>query len=390
MKKRGFTLIELLAVIVILAIIALIATPAVLNIIEDSRKSAAEASARNIVNAAKTYYMSETMNGRTVGSIDLSGDTLKYDGDQADKGYISFTDGKPEAKMYISGYCVEVAVDGKVTSEKKAEDECEIEIEVACDGFVSQVISSYKINKDNCQTYAIEMQSLSAEEAVDFCNGDSKLQNVYYVNDLFDILIETGQAKALMDYNVLYDIVYEEKCQSCYDLAGPILSFDINEEVCKTMFASTNMSAEEVELYCKGDVSIGTQESLNVSIKKNPFILEKTGLIQNVTYDDSEIYIAGFKCGIGNANGLPEIRDLVIPEKMNGKPVKKILSASFAESNLNSIKIPNSIISIKEAAFEMNENLTLVEIDNVEGAIPGTYKDWGLSNNVTVTWLRSE
>ena len=38
MKKKGFTLIELLAVIVILAVIALIATPAVLNIIEDSKK----------------------------------------------------------------------------------------------------------------------------------------------------------------------------------------------------------------------------------------------------------------------------------------------------------------------------------------------------------------
>ena len=79
MNKKAFTLIELVAVIVILAIIALIATPAVLNIIEDSRKSAAEASARNIVSAAKTYYMSETMNGRTPGSIDLSTDTLKYD-----------------------------------------------------------------------------------------------------------------------------------------------------------------------------------------------------------------------------------------------------------------------------------------------------------------------
>ena len=37
MRKKGFTLIELLAVIVILAVIALIATPAVLNIIEDSK-----------------------------------------------------------------------------------------------------------------------------------------------------------------------------------------------------------------------------------------------------------------------------------------------------------------------------------------------------------------
>ena len=38
MKRKGFTLVELLAVIVILAVIALIATPAVLNIIEDSKK----------------------------------------------------------------------------------------------------------------------------------------------------------------------------------------------------------------------------------------------------------------------------------------------------------------------------------------------------------------
>ena len=126
MKKRGFTLIELLAVIVILAIIALIATPAVLNIIEDSRKSVAEASARNIINAAKTYYMSETMNGRTPGSIDLSTDTLKYDGDQATKGTITFEDGKASGKMYVGGYCVEVAVDGEVSSEKAEEDECEI------------------------------------------------------------------------------------------------------------------------------------------------------------------------------------------------------------------------------------------------------------------------
>ena len=126
--KKGFTLIELLAVIVILAIIALIATPAVLNIIEDSRKGAAEASARNIINAAKTYYMSETMNGRTPGSIDLSTDTLKYDGNQATKGTITFTDGKASGIMYVGGYCVEVAVDGKVTSEKKAEDECEVTV----------------------------------------------------------------------------------------------------------------------------------------------------------------------------------------------------------------------------------------------------------------------
>ena len=56
-KNNGFTLIELLAVIVILAVIALIATPAVLNVIDDARKSSAERSTEALVQATKTYYL---------------------------------------------------------------------------------------------------------------------------------------------------------------------------------------------------------------------------------------------------------------------------------------------------------------------------------------------
>jgi len=55
MKIKGFTLIELLAVIVILAIIALIAVPIVLNIIGDTRVSAAKRSAENYIDAVQLY-----------------------------------------------------------------------------------------------------------------------------------------------------------------------------------------------------------------------------------------------------------------------------------------------------------------------------------------------
>ena len=127
MKKKGFTLIELLAVIVILAIIALIATPAVLNIIEQSRKSAAEASARNIVNAAKTQYAKNVMENKTISMIDLTDGTLKYSGEQAKKGKVYFDSiGNQYLKMYIGGYCVERNYNGIVTSEKVDIDECEI------------------------------------------------------------------------------------------------------------------------------------------------------------------------------------------------------------------------------------------------------------------------
>ena len=63
MKKRGFTLIELLAVIVILAIIALIATPIVMNTIEKSKKSAAERSADNYIDAVETAVATKRLDG---------------------------------------------------------------------------------------------------------------------------------------------------------------------------------------------------------------------------------------------------------------------------------------------------------------------------------------
>ena len=131
MKKKGFTLIELLAVIVILAVIALIATPAVLGIIEDSKKSAAEASARNIANAAKAYYMSNLMNDVTTSDIDLSNSSFAYDGNKASKGYLSYDDdGNPVGKMYVSGYCIEISKDGTLVSEKTKEDNCIIELPI--------------------------------------------------------------------------------------------------------------------------------------------------------------------------------------------------------------------------------------------------------------------
>jgi len=126
MRKKGFTLIELLAVIVLLAIIALIATPAVLNIIEDSRKSATEASVRNIVETAKSYYMQNIANNNVIVSVDLSKDDLKYSGKQAIKGSIEYdTKGNIYGKMYINGYCV-IYKDGKIESEKMNVNNCVI------------------------------------------------------------------------------------------------------------------------------------------------------------------------------------------------------------------------------------------------------------------------
>ena len=97
MKKNGFTLIELLAVIVILAIIALIATPAVLNIIEDSKKSAAERSTEAVVKAAEVHYMAKVAKGEVIDN------PLVVDAEDLD------VDNKPNAGTVT----VTVASDGK-------------------------------------------------------------------------------------------------------------------------------------------------------------------------------------------------------------------------------------------------------------------------------------
>ncbi|TCI24523.1 prepilin-type N-terminal cleavage/methylation domain-containing protein [Exiguobacterium sp. SH5S4] len=64
--ERGLTLVELLVVVVILGIIAAIAVVAIGGIIENSRKDAMVADARQMVSAAKLYTASNPVTAETV------------------------------------------------------------------------------------------------------------------------------------------------------------------------------------------------------------------------------------------------------------------------------------------------------------------------------------
>ena len=63
--KKGFTLIELLSILVILAVIGLIATLIVLNIIIASEKGSFKETVHNVINAGKTYQMTQIMHKKT-------------------------------------------------------------------------------------------------------------------------------------------------------------------------------------------------------------------------------------------------------------------------------------------------------------------------------------
>ncbi|RTR27321.1 prepilin-type N-terminal cleavage/methylation domain-containing protein [Robertmurraya yapensis] len=65
-NQRGLTLVELLAVIVILGIVSAIAVPSIGGIIEKSKEDALKADAIQVLNAAKLYASSTTINAPTL------------------------------------------------------------------------------------------------------------------------------------------------------------------------------------------------------------------------------------------------------------------------------------------------------------------------------------
>jgi prepilin-type N-terminal cleavage/methylation domain-containing protein len=73
---KGFTLVELLAVIVILAIVALVTTPAILNVINNSRQKAAEDKAWGTIDSVRLAYTQAQNNGYD----DTSGTGVSFSG----------------------------------------------------------------------------------------------------------------------------------------------------------------------------------------------------------------------------------------------------------------------------------------------------------------------
>ncbi len=104
--KKAFTLIELLAVIIILAIVALIATPIILNVIEDSRKSANRSQVEILLSGAENYYAQGLLNGNSFDGTNDIYDIIETTNKKPEDGIIKIdAEGNIYLAIFIDGTC---------------------------------------------------------------------------------------------------------------------------------------------------------------------------------------------------------------------------------------------------------------------------------------------
>ena len=110
MNKKGFTLIELVAVILILGIIALVAIPVVSNVINDSKKHAAEVTAMSYIKSIddqNALYKLQPDKFTPITSGDVDDLIVNIKGDGPTSGTVTVTNGKvSEAELCANGYTV--------------------------------------------------------------------------------------------------------------------------------------------------------------------------------------------------------------------------------------------------------------------------------------------
>ncbi len=116
--KKAFTLIELLAVIIILAIVALIATPIILDVIEESERSANLSQAYLLLSGAENLYTTSQLTGEFITDFDGKEDmyvNIDTTGEKPPIGKITITKaGKIDFAVYIDGACYRKGLDDDV------------------------------------------------------------------------------------------------------------------------------------------------------------------------------------------------------------------------------------------------------------------------------------
>ncbi len=207
-NSTGFTLIELLAVIIILAIVALIATPIILNVIEDSRKSANMSQANILLSGAETYFASSML---AEGEFYIDGKTNVYP-------FIETTNEKPPLGN------IKIKPNGDVFFALFLDDVC-----YSKDFEQSKIIANEEItNPDDCVPLSI------------VASTESKPVNGYYLGEINVTLTTNGDG---LEYCV-------NECGTYTNVTEKTTSVTLNQEVSKLCFVATKNGVVEDTRQC--------------------------------------------------------------------------------------------------------------------------------------------
>ena len=210
-KEKGFTLIELLAVIVILAILMVIAVPKILNVIENSKKSAAESSIKLVKDAIKTQVTSGSMMGTNFTSDDDGCYTFNFD----DQTSVNAKKLQLKNKEKITGtikYC-----NGKFSNDSLKFDGNSISKDDTNKKVICKRASKDTLHTDGVHTFGSigSKGTLSSGDAFD-CDvkGDGYTERFYYVTDMDD------STAVLLYYNNVEKGKPSNRKLVAYDLSG--------------------------------------------------------------------------------------------------------------------------------------------------------------------------
>ena len=221
-KEKGFTLIELLAVIIILAILMVIAVPKILNVIENSKKSAAESSIKLVKDAIKTQVTSGSIMDTNFTGDDDGCYTFNFD----DQTSGNAKELQLKNKENITGsikYC-----NGKFSNDTLVFNGVEIKEEnkkVIC-----KRAEKTTLHTDGTHTFGnknVIERALTSGDAFDCdVNGDGEYnpdtERFYYVSDYYNTSTKEFEddAAVLIYYNNISDGKPSKSATYAYDLSG--------------------------------------------------------------------------------------------------------------------------------------------------------------------------
>ena len=310
MNKKGFTLIELVAVILILGIIALIAIPAVSNVINDSKKHAAEVTAMSYIKSIddqNALYKLQPDKFTPIQSGNVDDLIVNIKGDGPTSGTVTVTNGKvSEAELCANGYIV--TYNGVSTI---VEDKCEELGQPRLNGLAKKVYNANTLIEQNptLTTASSTANDMSGLYALEVTNGHSNNVNgtTYYfrgnvVNNYVSFAEKTWRIIRINEDGTVRLILDESINTTAY-------RFNTSQSGASNIYYS-NSDTTKSTLNTWYDSNIGNNDNYANKIAVGSYFCESAKVLFNSNFSGTNMqiytnYTPNFKCEVdGNNHGV--------------------------------------------------------------------------------------